>query len=170
MRGYPEPVTNGSFRARRASTAARDVFAVERIAAALALGLVVRLLWFLVERIGRDLSVVVPAGWATLVSLLVAWAILLVAPVQLSLEQCSASPLRLVAWPPVGEFGPMPVALRLVGLAYLAIVTSPVALLIATMPGSGDALDTATGRLLGVGPFVLIVWLMVMRTQRPRRS
>lgn len=168
---WPQPVVAGSFARRRIITGIHDLFSLARIGVAVVLAVLLRLVWAIVERLAFYAGQGVPGGLITGSCVLLFAGLLLLAPVVLSMEGVSVTPLRLVVAPPRGDFGSPPLTVRLAAAVYVAAITAGLWLLAQpATPVLAQADRAVVGVLSGGMGLVLVVAAAWARQGRARRS
>lgn len=168
---WPQPVVAGSFARRRIVTGIHDLFSLARIGVAALLAVLLRLVWAIVERLAVYAEHDVPGGLVTGSCVLLFAGLLLLAPVVLSMEGVSVTPLRLVVAPPRGDFGSPPLAVRLAAALYVAAILAGLWLLAQpATPLLAQADRAVVGLLGGSMGLVLVLAAGRARLGRARRS
>lgn len=167
----PEPVVSGSLARRRTLVGVRDLYAPLRFGVAIVLAGTVRLMWAIVDRLAFYAGHELPGGLITGSCVLVLGAVLLFAPVVLSLEMRTVTPLRLVIAPPRGDFGPLPILLRIAAAGYVVAIVGGLWLLLGPSTARLAHIDRATSALLSSSVALIVVLAAAWARQvRQRRS
>ncbi len=168
---WPQPVVAGSFARRRIITGVLDLLSLTRFGVAAMLAVLLRLVWAIVERLAFYAGQELPGGLVIGSCVLLFAGLLLLAPVVLSMEGVSVTPLRLVVAPPRGAFGSPPLALRLAAAVYVAAILAGLWLVLQPATPVLAQADRAVVGLFGGGMvLVLVVAAAWARQGRARRS
>lgn len=109
----------------------------------------------------------VPQGWSGIATILVMYAVAFAMPVRVNQHETSLIGIAFGSNAP-GVDGAWPRATRVTVAIALAVGAVPAATALVTMPGSGRAVDTVTGILVGAVLLVLQLWAIALRATRKR--